>query len=56
MIVPVLSTVIPKTQISTNLIAALDARESERASFMALGLYQDSGYGNGYLVLILHGL
>ncbi len=36
MIVPVLSTVIPKTQISTNLIAALDARESERASFMAL--------------------
>ena len=24
--------------------------------FMVLGLYQDSGYGNGYLVPILHGL
>ena len=36
LVVPVLSTVIPETQISPNLIAALDARESERASFMAL--------------------
>lgn len=36
LVVPVLSMVIPETQISPNLIAALDARESERASFMAL--------------------
>ena len=36
LVVPVLSTVIPETQISPNLIAALDARELERASFMAL--------------------
>ena len=36
LVVPVLSTVIPETQISPNLIAALDARELERAAFMAL--------------------
>lgn len=35
-VVPVLSTVVPETQISPHLIAALDARELDRASFMAL--------------------
>ena len=36
LVVPVLSTVIPADQIPLNLIAELDARELERASFMAL--------------------
>lgn len=36
LVVPVLSTVIPPVQIPPHLIAALDERELERASFMAL--------------------
>ncbi|WP_146183858.1 hypothetical protein [Limnohabitans sp. T6-20] len=36
LVVPVLSTVIPPVQIPAHLIAALDARELERASFMGL--------------------
>ena len=36
LVVPVLSTVIPPVQIPPHLMAALDARELERASFMAL--------------------
>ena len=35
-VVPVLSTVIPEVQIPPHLIAALNARELERASFMGL--------------------
>ncbi len=36
LVVPVLSTVVPQHQIPFDLMAALDARESERVSFMAL--------------------
>jgi hypothetical protein len=36
MVVPVLSTVVPESQIPPHLMDALDARELERASFMAL--------------------
>lgn len=36
LVVPILSAVVPEAQISLSLKAALDARESERASFMAL--------------------
>ncbi len=36
--VPVLSQSIPEAQISPDLMAALNARESERASFMALAV------------------
>ncbi len=35
-VAPILSAVVPAAQISPSLVAALDACESERASFMAL--------------------